>query len=512
MIWKPKKKHDKTLFFRLLDHIEVVGNALPHPATIFALLAATVVVLSAVAAAVGFTATHPATGEPITARSLLSGEGIRWMFENVDDNFVRFPPLGLVLVAMIGIGVAEGSGLLTVLIRALVLTAPRRLITAAVVTAGVVSHVASEAGYVILIPLGAAVFLALGRHPLAGLAAAFAGVSAGFGANFLIASVDPILAGLSESAARILDPSITISPAVNLYFMIASAVLIVGVGTWITERVVEPRLGVYRGPETAPPMEQLSSVEKRGLTAAGLALLAAAAVFAVAVAPSWGILRHPGEGVLHSAFFRGLITAIMIVFLLPGLAYGIAVGTTRSDKHVIKQMTDAMSHLASYIVLVFFAAQFVYFFSYSNIGLILAVRGAELLRSISLTGVLLPVAFVGLSAFINLFMGSASAKWAIMAPVFVPMFMLLGYHPGLTQAAFRIGDSITNVITPMMSYFALIVTFAAKYDEKYGIGTIISTMLPYTLLFGLAWTALLALWIVLGLPVGPDGPLHYATP
>lgn len=509
---KARKKHEKTLFFRLLDRVEVVGNALPHPATIFALLALAVALLSALAAAVEFTASHPATGEAITVRSLLSGEGIRWIFENVDDNFVRFPPLGLVLVAMIGIGVAEGSGLLAVLIRALVLTAPRRLITAAVVFAGVVSHVASEAGYVILIPLGAAVFLALGRHPLAGLAAAFAGVSAGFGANFLIASVDPILAGLSESAARILDPAITISPAVNLYFMVASAVLIVVLGTWVTERVVEPRLGAYRGPETAPPIEQLSTAEKRGLAAAGLTLVLTAAVFVLAVVPSWGILRHPGEGVLHSAFFRGLIAAIMIAFLLPGLAYGIVVGKTRNDKHVVKQMTESMSHLAGYIVLVFFAAQFVYFFSYSNIGLILAIRGAEGLRSISLTGVPLMVAFVLLSAFINMFMGSASAKWAIMAPVFVPMFMLLGYHPGLTQAVFRIGDSITNVITPMMSYFALIVTFAEKYDEKYGIGTIISTMLPYTLIFGVAWTALLAVWILLGVPVGPDGPLHYAMP
>lgn len=512
MTEKPTKKPEKTLFFRLLDRVEAVGNALPHPATIFALLALTVVVLSALASTASLTATHPATGEPITARNLLSGEGIRWIFENVDDNFVRFPPLGLVLVAMIGIGVAEGSGLLSVLIRALVLGAPRRLITAAVVGAGVLSHVASEAGYVILIPLGAAVFLALGRHPLAGLAAAFAGVSAGFGANFVIASVDPILAGLSESAARILDPSITISPAVNLYFMVASALLIVVLGTWITERVVVPRLGVYSGSETAPPMEKLSAEEKRGLAAAGLALLATGAVFLVAVVPSWGILRHPGESVLHSAFFRGLIAAIMILFLVPGLAYGIVVGKTRSDKHVIKQMTDSMSHLASYIVLVFFAAQFVYFFSYSNIGLILAVRGAETLRSISLTGVPLLVTFALLCAFINLFMGSASAKWAIMAPVFVPMFMLLGYHPGLTQAVFRIGDSVTNVITPMMSYFALIVTFAQKYDEKYGIGTIISTMLPYTILFGLAWTALLVIWFLLGIPVGPDGPLSYSTP
>ncbi|HSM50337.1 MAG TPA: AbgT family transporter, partial [Thermoanaerobaculia bacterium] len=242
---KRAQKPEKTLFFRLLDRVEAVGNALPHPATLFALLALSVVLLSAVAAATGVGAIHPGTGERIEVRSLLSGEGIRWLFENIDDNFVRFPPLGLVLVAMIGIGVAEGSGLLAVLIRALVLKAPRRLITAAVVLAGVISHVASEAGYVILIPLGAAIFLALGRHPLAGLAAAFAGVSAGFGANFLIASVDPILAGLSESAARILDPEITISPAVNLYFMVASACLVVVAGTWFTERIVEPRLGRY---------------------------------------------------------------------------------------------------------------------------------------------------------------------------------------------------------------------------------------------------------------------------
>jgi len=508
---KRARKPEKTLFFRLLDRVEAVGNALPHPATLFALLALAVVLLSALAAASGVGAIHPGTGERIEVRSLLSGEGIRWLFENVDDNFVRFPPLGLVLVAMIGIGVAEGSGLLAVLIRALVLKAPRRLITAAVVLAGVVSHVASEAGYVILIPLGAAIFLALGRHPLAGLAAAFAGVSAGFGANFLIASVDPILAGLSESAARILDPEITISPAVNLYFMVASACLVVVAGTWITERVVEPRLGRYDGPEVAPPMEEITGPERRGLAAAGFTLAATTVLFLLAVVPEWGILRTPGESVLHSAFFRGLITAILLFFLAPGLAYGIAVGTIRSDKHVVKQMTDAMSHLAAYIVLVFFAAQFVYTFGYSNMGLVLAVRGAELLEGIGLTGVPLMIGFVLMSAFINLFMGSASAKWAIMAPVFVPMFMLLGYHPGLTQAVFRIGDSVTNVVTPMMSYFALIVAFAQKYDARSGLGTLISTMLPYSLLFGLLWTLLLVAWMLLGLPVGPDGPLHYVA-
>ena len=508
---KRVRKPGKSLFFRLLDRVEAIGNALPHPATLFALLALGVILLSAVATAAGVGATHPGTGERIEVRSLLSGDGIRWLFENVVENFVRFPPLGLVLVAMVGIGVAEGSGLLAVLIRALVIKAPRRLITAAVVLAGIVSHVASEAGYVILIPLGAAIFLALGRHPLAGLAAAFAGGSAGFGANFLIASIDPVLSGLSESAARLLDPAITISPAVNLYFMVASGCLLVVAGTWVTERIVEPRLGRYTGTEVAPPMAELTAVERRGLVAAGITLAATTLLFLLAVVPAWGILRTPGESVLHSAFFRGLITAILFFFLAPGLAYGIATGAIRSDKDVVLQMTAAMGSLASYIVLVFFAAQFVYSFGYSNLGLVLAVRGAELLEGIGLTGVPLMIGFVLMSAFINLFMGSASAKWAIMAPVFVPMFMLLGYHPGLTQAVFRIGDSVTNVVTPMMSYFALIVAFAQKYDPRSGLGTLISTMLPYTLLFGLLWTLLLVGWMLLGLPVGPDGPLQYVA-
>jgi aminobenzoyl-glutamate transport protein len=508
---KRVRKPGKSLFFRLLDRVEAIGNALPHPATLFALLALGVILLSAVATAAGVGATHPGTGERIEVRSLLSGDGIRWLFENVVENFVRFPPLGLVLVAMVGIGVAEGSGLLAVLIRALVIKAPRRLITAAVVFAGIVSHVASEAGYVILIPLGAAIFLALGRHPLAGLAAAFAGVSAGFGANFLIASIDPVLSGLSESAARLLDPAITISPAVNLYFMVASGCLLVVAGTWVTERIVEPRLGRYTGTEVAPPMAELTAAERRGLVAAGITLAVTTLLFLLAVVPEWGILRTPGESVLHSAFFRGLITAILFFFFAPGLAYGIATGAIRSDKDVVRQMTAAMGSLASYIVLVFFAAQFVYSFGYSNLGLVLAVRGAELLEGIGLTGVPLMIGFVLMSAFINLFMGSASAKWAIMAPVFVPMFMLLGYHPGLTQAVFRIGDSVTNVVTPMMSYFALIVAFAQKYDPRSGLGTLISTMLPYTLLFGLLWTLLLVGWMLLGLPVGPDGPLQYVA-
>ncbi len=502
----------RPLVLRVLDRVEAVGNALPHPATLFALLAVAVALLSWAASAAGLQVIHPGTGETVSVRNLMDGEGVRWMFESLEKNFVRFPPLGLVLVVMIGIGVAEGSGLLSALIRFLVLRAPRRLITAALVLAGVLSHIASEAGYVILIPLGAAIFLALGRHPLAGLAAAFAGVSGGFGANFMITAIDPVLAGLSESAAQILDPAMHISPAANLYFMGASALLIVAAGTLVTERIVEPRLGAYRGGQTPQKLDELNVSEKRGLLLAALALVLLLGLLAAAAAPGDGLLRHPGQGLLRSAFFNGLVTAIMLFFLVPGLVYGVTTGSIRSDKDVVRQMTGSMGHMAGYIVLVFFAAQFVYFFSHSNLGLILAIHGAEFLRSIGLTGVLLMVGFVLLSALINLFMGSASAKWAIMAPVFVPMFMLLGYHPALTQAVFRIGDSITNVVTPMMSYFALIVTFAEKYDAKNGIGTIVSTMLPYTLVFGLLWTLLLVAWFLLGLPVGPDGPLGYQTP
>lgn len=502
-------KKQSSLFTRALNGIERVGNALPHPATIFGLLAVAVVIASAITSAFGVSAMHPGTKELISVKNLLTPEGIRWMFENIDKNFVKFPPLGLVLVAMIGIGAAEGSGLLTVIIRALVLKAPKRLITFAIVFAGVFSHVASEAGYVILIPLGAVIFLALGRHPIAGLAAAFCGVSGGFGANFVITSIDPVLSGLSQSAAQFIDPAMIVSPAANIYFMFVSACMIVLVGTWVTEKIVEPRLGKYEGSEQPVAMEQLTDAERKGLRWAGISVVLLAIVFAVTVIPEGGLLRNPDNDLMHSAFFKGMIWVIALFFLIPGIVYGAIVGKTRNDKDVIKQMIASMGHMATYIVLVFFAAQFVYFFAYSNLGVIVAINGAQFLRNIGLTGIPLMVGFVFVAAFINLFMGSASAKWAIMAPVFVPMFMLLGYHPALTQAVFRIGDSVTNVITPMMSYFALIVAFAEKYDEDYGMGTIISTMLPYSTVFLLAWTTLLIVWMLLGLPVGPDGPLYY---
>jgi len=497
----------RSFLLRILDNIEKIGNRLPHPATLFAIFAMVVIIVSEIVHRTGSVAKHPGTGEVIKGISLLNPEGLRFMFSQATDNFVFFPPLGIVLVALIGIGVAEGSGLISALLRHLVTAAPKRLVTMAVIAAGILSHLASSAGYVVLIPLGAMVFAAFKRHPLAGMAAAFCGVSGGFGANFLIGSVDPILAGMSESAANLIDGSMQINPAVNLYFMLASAFMIVIVGTWITEKFVEPRLGKYEGEIEA--LENVQDHEKKGLLWAGVAVAVVLVVFIIMIVPENGILRNPETGsILHSPFMDGLITAILIFFLVPGLAYGITVGTIKNDKDVIKQMTKSMKGMAGYIVLVFFAGQFVYYFKESNIGVLLAINGAKLLKNIGFTGIPLLISFVVVSAFINMFMGSASAKWAIMAPIFVPMFMLLGYHPGITQAAFRIGDSVTNIITPMMSYFALIVAFAQKYNERYGIGTIIATMLPYSVAFSIFWIILLAIWMLIGLPTGPDAPLH----
>lgn len=506
------KNFSSRFFAKFLDYVEIGGNKLPHPATLFGLLAFLVVFLSWVASALNVSAVHPDPEEGVVlVNNLLSGSGVRWMYENILDNFLKFPPLGYVLVVMVGIGLAEGTGLFAAMIKSLVLSSPPRLITAAVVLAGVVSGVAVEAGYVILIPLGAMIFHALGRHPMAGLAAAFCGVSGGFGANFIIGSADPMLAGISTTAAQIVDSELIVNPVVNYYFMIASSFVVLFVGTWVTEKIVEPRLGKYDGNVEKLTIERLTPAEKKGLRWAGISLVLFFILLALTVVPENGIFRNEDGEVLNSPFFNGIIFGILLMFFIPALVYGIIVGTIKNDKDMIKHISKSMSTMGAYIVLVFFAAQFIFFFNESNLGLIVAIKGASGLERIGFTGPMLIISFVLLSGFINLFMGSASAKWAIMAPVFIPMFMYLdnAYHPGLTQAAFRIGDSITNLITPMMSYFALIVTFAQKYNEKYGIGTIISTMLPYSLLLTVFWVALLFVWMLLGLPLGPDGPLFY---
>jgi aminobenzoyl-glutamate transport protein len=491
--------------------IERGGNALPHPATLFAILAFAVIIASAIASQFHLSAVHPGTGKIVEPVNLLSIPGLHRILTSVVTNFTGFAPLGTVLVALLGTGVAEGSGLIAAALRVMVLSAPRRLLTFVIVFAGVISNAASEIGYVLLVPLGAVIFLAVGRHPMAGLAAAFAGVSGGYSANILLSSLDPLLSGLSQEAARIVDPSYLVNPACNYYFMAVSTFFISAAGTWVTERIVIPRLGAYNGDEKAEEIKPLSRDERRGLWYAVAATMLLALVILWGTLPANGFLRDPKTGdLLNSPFFSGIVALIFFAGLISGLAYGIGARTFRSDADVMKSMAKAMSGISTYLVLVFFAAQFVAFFNWTNLGLILAVKGADVLRASGLPEIPLMVSFVFLTAFINLFMGSASAKWAIMAPVFVPMFMLLGYAPELTQAAFRVGDSCTNIIAPMMSYFALIVAFTERYLPSSGIGTVIATMLPYSVTFLIVWTVLLAVWLALGLPLGPGAALYLA--
>jgi aminobenzoyl-glutamate transport protein len=515
------KRPRTSLTARILRWIERLGNALPHPAILFAIMAGMLLVLSWLLGELGITAVNPRDGSVVRPLQLLSRPGLHWIMEHTITNFTGFAPLGTVLVAMLGIGVAEKSGLISTGLRLLVHAAPRRLLTFVIVLAGVLSNMASDVGYVLLVPLGAMVFASVGRHPLAGLAAAFAGVSGGFSANLLLGTIDPLLAGISQEAAQIVDPSYTITPACNYYFMVASTFLIAGVGTWVTERIVAPRLGPYEAPAAGGEGEgetdgegegrqlrPLTPLEKRGLLWALAVSLALLGLALAGLVPEGGLLRHAEtDSVLHSPFMHGIVTFIFVGGLLAGVAYGVATGAFKTGADVVKGMKEAMGSLALFMVLVFFAAQFVAYFKHSNLGMIFAIKGAGALKASGLGPIPLMLCFVLLAGLINLCMGSASAKWAFMAPTFIPMFMLLGYSPELVQGVYRIGDSATNLISPMMSFFALIVAFFQRYDPKAGIGTVIATMLPYSVAFMIAWMLLLVIWLLLGLPLGPGAGL-----
>ncbi|MFN9787373.1 MAG: AbgT family transporter [Planctomycetia bacterium] len=492
---------------RFLRVVERGGNALPHPATLFLLLALLVVLASEVAVQMGVSATHPKTGEELRPTSLFGVEGLHLVLTKTVTNFTGFAPLGTVLVALLGIGIAESSGLIGAALRLVVLSAARRWLALVVVFAGVMSNVASELGYVLLVPLAGSIFAAAGRHPIAGMAAAFAGVSGGYSANLLLGTVDPLLAGITQEAARIVEPGALVNPACNYYFMAASTFVISLTGWWLTERVVEPRLGAWSGAsgaEAADLLKPLSAVEKRGLAWALATVAAIAALVLWGLLPEGGFLRDPKtDGVLHSPFMSGIVTLIFFIGAASGIAYGVATRSIRSDGQAMKGMAKSMETLASYLVLVFFAAQFVAYFTWTNLGLIMAVKGAALLQSSGLGGGPALVAFIFLTALVNLVMGSASAKWALMAPVFVPMFLLAGIPADATQCAFRIGDSCTNVISPMMSYFALIIAFLQRHDPKAGLGTLVATMFPYSFAFLVVWTLMFVAWHALGLPFGP---------
>lgn len=500
----------------ILGWIERLGNRLPHPVVLFIILALIVIIMSDISARMNLSATYfdTSAGEDVTifANSLLNKDGIAYIFNNAVSNFTGFAPLGTVLVAMLGVGVAEWSGLINTGLKRLIQSVPDSLLTMVIVFAGVMSSIASDAGYVVVIPLGGIVFASAGRHPVAGIAAAFAGVSCGFSANLLIGPNDALLTGLTNEALTSAGIDYQMSVTGNWYFMIASTFLLTIIGSLVTTKITEPRLGKYTGdyqPENTP----LTKQESKGLRNALISLLISVVLLGIMLVPENGILRtldpETGQYTITEFMNNGLIFALFFLFLIPGVAFGMTVGKISDSDDFVEGMIESMRTMASYIVLAFFAAQFISYFAYTNLGTILSVNGARFLESVSFTGFPLILAFIILAMFLDLFLGSASAKWAIMAPIFVPMLFQLGLTPELTQASYRVADSVVNVITPLMSYFAMVLVFMKQYDKKSGLGTLVSTMLPYSFSFAISWIILLGVWYLLNLPLGPGAPITF---
>ena len=504
-----------TLAARVLSGIERIGNRLPDPTTLFVVGTVLIMLLSQLAVSFAWEvdaslgARHGVAETNIQPRSLLSADGLWWLLSHLVDNFIHFPPLGIVLVGMLGIGLAERVGLLPALLNNAVQYLPRRLLAPSLVFLGIVSSLAMDAGYVVLPPLAAALYLAAGRPPLAGIAAVFAGVSAGFGANLVITGLDPMLAGLSQSAAAVIDPDYEVAVTSNWWFMIASTVVLTLTGWAVTTWLVEPRLTVADSAtceSTEMPQAPEQNV-RRGLRAALLALVVSLLVI---VGMVW-IPGAPlyGEGSRFPRWVEATVPLLFFVFVVPGIVYGRTTGTLRSDKDIAQAMGKTMASLGPYIVLAFFAAQFIEVFKYSRLGEMLALYGGALLSDLNLPRPLLMLGFILVVVTGNLFIGSMSAKYAFLAPVFVPMFMLVGISPELTQVAYRVGDSVSNVITPLNPYMIIILALVQRYAQGAGLGSVIAMMLPYSVAYMLVWTAMLLVWMIVGLPLGPEGVLLY---
>ncbi|MBI5864614.1 MAG: AbgT family transporter [Planctomycetes bacterium] len=499
----------------MLNFVERVGNRLPDQVTIFAVLAGVVLLLSYFGERAGVSAQNPITGERIQVSNLLTRQGVQSLLTEMVRNFKDFPPLGMVLAALIGVGVADKSGLFAALLKGTVALMPHWLLTPTIVFVGIMSNVALDAGFVILPPLAAMAFAAVGRHPMAGVAAAIAGVAGGFSANLLITTLDPLLAGLTASAANALDPAYPpVNAACNWYFLIASTILLTLVGWLVSAKIVEPRLGRWAGTsDTIVPEHRLSRAEARGLLAAGVALVVVILGILALTLPENAVLRSADKnaGGVESLrpFFDSMVVLILVGFLVPGIAYGVVNGTVRSDKDVAGMMAASLSTMGAYIAMAFFASQFIAWFNKSNLGGLVAFQGAAFLKSIGLSGLPLGVAFVTGVAIFNILIASASAKWTLLAPVFVPMLMLMGFSPEATQALYRVGDSVTNPITPLNAYWPVVLATIHRYLPRAGLGTLISATLPYSIAFYLTWMAMIVLWLLCEWPLGLGAPLHY---
>lgn len=507
---------NKDLLQRFLGTLETAGNKLPDPVTLFFVLCVAIIFISHFIASMGVSVVHPSTHKVVNAVSLLTRENLQQVLGKVVANFQGFPPLGLVLVTMIGVGVAERTGLMESAMKQSLTKVSPRVVTLLIILIGICANAAGDAGFIVLPPLAASIYMALGRHPLAGMFVAYGSIAAGFSANLIVNMLDVLITGFTIPAAQVVDPNYNASPAMNFYFLFASTFVLTIVGYFVNEKIVEPRLGTFDASESLVTSDSLNEAitekESRGLRNALITLVIYVAIVIALCIGDNPFMADPATKMIlnfKSTLMQGMVPLVLLMFLIPGLAYGLTTGSIKNDKDVVRMMGESMSSMGSYIVLAFIAAQFLAYFNWSNLGLIIAVKGAEFLTTAGFTGVALILAFTVLSAFVNLFIGSGSAKWAIMAPVFVPMFLLVGYDPALTQIAYRIGDSLTNPISPLFPYFPVLVAFAQRYVPKCGIGTIIANMLPYTVAFAIIWSIILTGFIVFNLPLGPDGGIYY---
>ncbi|WP_227752007.1 AbgT family transporter [Viridibacillus arvi] len=500
---KPKKK----IIERFLDGVEKAGNKLPDPVTLFVIMAFLILGLSWIMAKFNVSAVKPGTDERIAVINLLNQEGLIRILGEMQSNFTSFPPLGMVIVSMLGIGLAEQTGLIAALMKKSVMSAPQKLIIPFLILTGLVGNVAADAAFIVLPPIAALIFMSIGRNPLVGLVVTYAAIAGGFSANLLISSLDVLLLGITESAAQLVDPEYTGRATMNYYFLIASTFVLVALGTFVAHKFTIPRFGEFKG--ELEKLEPITPLENKGLKWAGIVTAIYVIILLIAVVPSNGILRDPETGgFLSSPFMTGIVPIMLFFFLLPALAYGIVTRNIKSDKDVAEKMFKSVADMASFIVLAFVAAQMIAYFGWSNIGPILAIKGAELLQAMDFTGLPMIIGFIVICASINMLIASASAKWALLAPIFVPMFMYLDYSPALTQAVYRVGDSITNPITPMLAYFAILLAFAKRYDKNIGMGTLISALLPYSVIFAIGWIILFSIWFILGLPLGPGDSIY----
>lgn len=505
---KTANTEKKGLLNRFLDVVEWTGNKLPDPIVIFAALCGLVLLASWVASLAGWQAHNPATGETVEAVNLLSTEGLQLVISEATRNFGTFPALGLVLVVMLGIGLAERSGYFGMAMRTAVDKAPAALVIPTIAFVGILGNIAGDAAPIVLPPLAAMIFIRMGWHPIAGIAMAYAAAIGGFAANLLLGMSDALVYAFTEPAAQLLDPDIDLNPAMNYYFIAASVFLLLPIVWAVTKFITIPRLGSYDNPEfVGEESGESTPRERKALLWANLSILAFIVLIAAVSIPADSLMRNPETGSLvnNSPLMNGIGFLLAIAFFIPGLVYGLIAGTIKTGRDATGMMVDSMAAMANFIVIVFFAAQLLAYFGWSNLGAIFAIKGAELLEGQS--GVVMIIGIIVISGTLNLFIGSASAKWAILGPIFVPMMMLLGYHPAFTQMMYRVGDGITNPITPMFPYFALVLALAQKYDKKLGIGTFIATLVPYSLFMGIFWTIFAIIWFFLGWPVGPGGPI-----